>query len=104
MMGIQDKNTMNSIKSKNYCCRKTAVCDGDQLLDFFVPELVRSQSTFGTDPKVLPNCAGFTLCSSAGPAVGECSAVLGLTPRMLRVQMIYCVLRVLDYYLLNSQL
>ena len=29
-----------------YCCRKTAVCNGDQLLDFSVPELVRSQSTF----------------------------------------------------------
>ena len=63
------------------CCRKTAVCNGDQLLDFSVPELVRSQSTFSTDPKVLQNCAGFTMCSSAGLAVGECS-VMGLTPCM----------------------
>ena len=78
------------------CCRKTAVCNGDQLLDFSVPELVRSQSMLGTDPEVLQNCAGFTLCSSAGPAVGDCAAVLGLTPCMLCVQ-IYCVLCVLDY-------
>ena len=87
----------------SYCCSKTAVCNEDQLLDFSVPKLVRSQSTFGTDPEVLQNCAGFTLCSSAGPAVSECSAVMGLTPCMLCVQ-IYCVLCVLDYYLLNSQL
>ena len=53
--------------------------------------------------KSLQNCAGFTLCSSAGLAVGECSTVMGLTPSMLCVQ-IYCVLCVLDYYLLNSQL
>ena len=46
------------------CCRKTAVCIGDQLLDFSAPELVRSQSTFSTDPGVLQNCAGSTLCSS----------------------------------------
>ena len=44
---------------------------------FNVPELVRSQSTFSTDPEVLQNCAGFTLCSSAGLAVCECSAVIG---------------------------
>ena len=31
------------------------------MLDFSVPELVRSQSTFSTDPEVLENCAGFTL-------------------------------------------
>ena len=36
----------------NFCCRKTAVCIGDELLDFFVPELVRSQSTF-FNPEVL---------------------------------------------------
>ena len=53
----------------SFCCRKTAVCNGDQLLDFSVPELVRSQSTFSTDPEVLQNCAGFTLCSSVGLAV-----------------------------------
>ena len=70
-------------------CRKTAVCNGDQLPDFSVPELVRSQSTFSTDPEVLQNCAGFTLCSSAGLA-GKRSAVMGLTPCMLCVQ-IYCV-------------
>ena len=85
------------------CCRKTAVCNGDQLLDFSVPELVRRQSTFGTDSKVLQNCAGFTLCSSAGLAVSDCAAVLGLTPCMLCAQ-IYCVLCVFEYYMLNSQL
>ena len=73
-----------------YCCRKTAVCIGDQLLNFSLPELVRSQSTFNTDPEVLQNCPGFTLCSSAGLAVGICSAVMGLTPCLLCVQ-IYCV-------------
>ena len=93
----------------------TAVCIGGQLLDFSLPELVRSQSTFSTDPEVLQNCASFTLCSSAGPAVGECSAVMGLKPCMLYVQIycVYCIivlfnvlllLFVLDYYLLNSQL
>ena len=76
-------------------CLETAVCNRDQLLDFFLQELVRSQSTFITDPEVLQKCAGFTVRSSAGQAVGECSAVMGLTP---------CMLRVLDYYLLNSQL
>ena len=77
------------------CC-KTAVCVGDQLLEFCVSELVRSQSTFSTDPEVLQNCAGFTLCSSAGLAVVQCSAVMGLIPCMFYVQ-IHCVLCVLDY-------
>ena len=81
-----------------YCCHKTAVCNGDQLLDFSVPELVWSQSKFSTDLEVLSNCARFTLYSSAGPAVCECSAVKGLTPCRLCVQ-IHCVLCVLDYYL-----
>ena len=53
---------------------------------FSAPELVRNQSAFSTDPKVLQNCAGFTLCSSAGLAVDECSAVMVLTPCMLCVQ------------------
>ena len=57
------------------CCRKTVVCNRDELLDFSVLELGRSQSTFSTDPEVVQNCAGFTLCSLAGLAVGECSAV-----------------------------
>ena len=61
------------------CCRKTAICNGDQLLDFSVQELVLSQSTFSTDREVLQNCSGFTLCSSSGLAVGQCSAVIGLT-------------------------
>ena len=39
--------------------------NGDQMLDFSVLELVRSQSKFSIDPEVLQNCAGFTLCSSA---------------------------------------
>ena len=73
------------------CCRKTEVCNGDQLPDFSVPEFVRSQSTSSTDPEVLQNCADFTLYSSAGLAVGECSAVMGLTPRMLCVQILLCV-------------
>ena len=77
-----------------FCCRKTAVCIGDQLLDFSLPELVRSQSTFSTDPEVLQNYTGFTLCSSSGLSVGECSAVIGLTLCMLCVQ-IYCVLCIL---------
>ena len=72
--------------SRGDCCRKTAVCNGDQLLDFSVLELVRSQSMFSTDPEILQDGAGFTLCSSAGLAVGECSAVMGLTPCMLCVQ------------------
>ena len=55
----------------DYCCRKTAVCNGDQLLDFSVPKLVLNQSS--TDPEVLQNCAGITLCSSMGPAVGRMS-------------------------------
>ena len=76
--------------TKDDCCRKTALCNGDQLLDFSVPELVRSQSTLSTDPEVLQNCAGFTLCGSEGLAVGECSAVMVLLPCMLCVQ-IYCV-------------
>ena len=88
---------------KYFCCRKTAVCNGDQLLDFSVPELVRIPSRFSTDPEVIENCAGFTLCSSVNLAVGECSAVMGLTPCMLCVQ-IYCVWCVLKYYLPNSQL
>ena len=75
------------------CCRKTTVCNRDQLLDFSVPELIPS-------PEVLQKCAALTLRSSAALAVGECSAVLTLTPCMLRVQ-IYCVLRVLDYYLVE---
>ena len=88
---------------KCYWSRKTVVCNGYQLLGFSVPELVRSQSTFGIDSKALQNCAGFTLCSSAGLAAGDCAAVMGLTPCMLCVQ-IYCVLCILDYYMLNSQL
>ena len=85
------------------CCRKTAICIGDQLLDVSVPELVRSQSTFSTDPEVFQNCIGFTLCSSTGLAVGEFSAIMGLTTCMLCVHM-NCVLCVLDYNLLISQL
>ena len=92
-----------SCQARYYCCRKTAVCIRDQLLNFSLPELVRSQSTFSPDPEVLQNSAGFTLCSSAGLAVGQCSAVMGLAPWVLCVQ-IYCVLCVLDYYLLNYQL
>ena len=87
---------LQTYPTSNQCCRKTAVCNGDQLLDFSVAELVQSQSTFGTDSKVLQNCAASTLCCSAGLAVGDCAAVLGLTLCMLCVQ-IYCVLCVLDY-------
>ena len=88
-------------KNKSICCRKTALRIGDQLLDFSVPELVPSQSTFSTDPEVLHNCTGSTLCSSASLPVDEFSAVMGLTPCMLCVQIDY-VLCVLDYYLLIS--
>ena len=38
---------------------------------------------FSTYLEVLQNFAGFTLCSSAGLEVDECSAVMGLTPYML---------------------
>ena len=60
--------TLNSIfidweDTSSYCCRNSAVCIGDQLLDFSVPELVRSQSAFSTDPEVLQNSTTFTLCS-----------------------------------------
>ena len=79
-----EKNIKNN--SENNSCRKTAVCIGDQLLDFSVLEFVRSQSTFSTDPEVLQNCASFTLCSSAGLAVGESSAVTGSTPYLLCLQ------------------
>ena len=37
---------------------------------------------FSTDPEVLQDCAGFTLCSSASLAAGKCSAIMGLTPCM----------------------
>ena len=57
---------------KVYWCRKTAVCNGDQLLDFSALEHVVSQSRFSTDREVLQNCAGSTLCSSAGLTVGSC--------------------------------
>ena len=80
-----------SLQRNVFAVVKTAVPNGDQLLDFPVPELVRSQPTFGTDPEVLRNCASFTLCSSAGPTVGESSGVMGMTLCMLCVQ-IYCVL------------
>ena len=50
--------TAVSIEKENvfgYCCLTTAVCHGDQLLDFFLPELVRSQAAFSTDPEVPQN-------------------------------------------------
>ena len=70
---------------------KTAVCNRDQLLDFSVPELVQSQSTFSTDLEVLQNCAGFTLCSSEGLAVGECSAVMGFDTMHVVYRDLMCV-------------
>ena len=105
IFGNLNENQTSRKQTSDYC-RKTAVCNGDQsdqLLDFSVPELVRGQSMFTTNPEVLQNCAGFTLSSSAGLAVRECSAAMGLTQSTLCVQ-IYCVLCVLDYYLMNSQL
>ena len=66
---------------------KTAVCIGDQLLDFSLPELVRSQSTFSNDQKSF-RIAQVSL--SAGLAVGKCSAVMGSIPCILWVH-IYCV-------------
>ena len=36
----------------NNSCRETAVCIGDQLLDFSVPKLVRNQSKFSIYPEV----------------------------------------------------
>ena len=85
VLNVPTKFEQDQIKMKRQhlfnCCRKTAVCNGDQLLDFSVLELVWSQSTFSTDPEVLQNSAGFTLYSSAGLAVGDCAAVLGLCVR-----------------------
>ena len=78
------------------------------MLDFSVPELDQIQSTFGTDPEVLQNCTGFTLYSSAGLAVGECSAVIGLTPCMLCVQIYFvlCVIGLLsaEFSTVNTEL
>ena len=54
------KNTSKLEKHNSVFCRKTAVCIRDQLLDFSVPELVLSQSTFSIVPEVLQNCTGFT--------------------------------------------
>ena len=66
MTYVQVMNQSRVASNTDFCCLKTAVCIGDQLLEFSVPELVRSQSTFSTDTEVLQNCTGFTLCSSAG--------------------------------------
>ena len=67
------------------CCRKTEICNGDQLLDFSVPELVRSQSKFSTDQEVLQNCA-----------VSHCA---------VQQVLLFCSNRFdTNYYLLNSQL
>ena len=87
---------LNSISSdhKNdtsYCCRKTAVCNGDQLLDFLY------RNSFGANQSLA------LTHSSAGLAVGDYAAAMGFTTCMLCVQ-IYCVLCVLNYYLLNFQL
>ena len=43
----------------------TMMASINQLLDFSVPELVRSQSTFSTFSEVLQNCAGFTFSRSS---------------------------------------
>ena len=83
-----------------FCCRKTTVCNEDQLLDFSVPELVRSQSTFCTDPEVLQNCAGFSYESSSRRMFCR----NGFDTMHFALLQIYCVLCVLDYYLLNSYL
>ena len=60
--------------------------------DFSVPELVRSQSASGTygSPSEF---TGFTFqfCSSAGLAAGEFSAVMGLTPCILRTNLLCAV-------------
>ena len=80
---------VNRPLDSSFSCRKTAVCIGDQLLDFSVQELVWNQSPFSTDPEVLQNCTCFTLCSSAGLAVDKFSAVMGLTPCMLCVVCTY---------------
>ena len=64
------------------------------------------RNSFGANQRLaLPGSPSqVSLCaSSAGLAVGQCFAVMGLTSCMLCVQ-IYPVLCVLDYYLLNSQL
>ena len=91
------------MNGSNYCCRKTAVCNGDQLLDFSVPELVRSQSTFSTDPEVLHNCAGFTLCSSAGLKVGDCAAEMGFDVMYVVCTNLLCVVCIQFYTVLQNK-
>ena len=66
---------------------------GNQLLNFSVPEPVRSQSA--SSPEVIQNCTGFTF---AGLAVAECSVVTGLIPCML-----CCVLCVVCIGLLAAE-
>ena len=60
-------NALNDLSLETcYCCRKTVVCNGDQLLDFSVPELVRSQSTFSTDPEVASELHRFHIVQVSG--------------------------------------
>ena len=74
---------------KTNCCRKTAVSIWDQVLNFSIQELVRSQSTSSTDPEVLQNWTAFiqfcSLCAAqqVKQSANFVHAVLGLTPSMM---------------------
>ena len=76
-------------------------CNGDQLFNFSVPELLQSQLALTRKSFRIAQVSHCVVQPVQQWA--ECSAVIGLAPCMLCVQ-IYCVLCVLDYYLLNSQL
>ena len=89
------------MQSTTHCCHKTAVCDGDQWLDFSVPKLVWSQSTLTWKPFRIAQVhivqfngsSSRRLCCSVG---FEIMHVVCADP----VQIYF----VLDYYILNSQL
>ena len=104
LKNVQFERKIFTLSPAAYCCRKTAVCNTDQLLDFSVPELVRSQSKFSTDPEVLQNCQVLH-CAVHESSSRRMFCSNGLTPCICMVcVLIYYVLCVLDYYLLNSQL
>ena len=67
MTGAKVETRMTIAAPYINCCRnRQQFVLGINCWIFSVLEFVRSQSTFSTDPKVLQNCAGSTLCSSAG--------------------------------------
>ena len=75
------------------------------MLDFSIPQLVRSESMFGTDPEVLQNCEGFTLQFS-GSSSRRSNGFDTMHVACIDSLCFVCIHShcVLDYYLLNSQL